>query len=159
MLVAFVLIILSFVTVSGCSEAYKILETYVPTVTLAPTDHVEIGKSVPASTVKDVTIRGQGNTITIRGRGPYNMEAQQDYFTLNKGNAEMTVNLKGQGFGCTISMDYINPLTGNKEIKPIHQFTIEDRAYQFTKQVDVPYTCKYCMLVNWGGDWEIKITQ
>lgn len=159
-LMATFLAITLFVTMSGCTELYNILQTYVPTPTPGPsTAPIEIGKVAPTSVVKGVTITGDGRTITISGRGPYNVNAHQDYFTLNRGNADISIKLKGQGFGCTISMDYTNPYTGNTEFMPLHQFTIGDRKYELSKQVYVPYTTRYCMMVNWGGDWEIRINQ
>jgi hypothetical protein len=159
MLVAFGLIILSFVTVSGCSEAYKILETYVPTVTPESHAPVRIGDVAPASTVKDVTITGQGNNIIFHGLGQYNINDHNDYFTLNQGKAEFTIDLKGLGAWCIITMDCINPYTGSTEYMTIYQFTMESRDYKVTKQVDVPYTGKYCLRVNYYDNWEISITQ
>lgn len=158
-LIALFIVIVSFVAVSGCSDLYNILQTYVPTT--APTDSVplKIGDIAPASSVKGVTITGQGNTIIFRGSGPYNVQAHNDYFTLNQGNATFSINLQGQGFGCTISMDYKNPYSGSTQYVAIHQFTSGSRDYQATKQVYVPYSCKYCLMVNWGGDWEIRISQ
>ena len=150
-------ILLAFVAVSGCDDMYHVLQTYVPTDTPDNT-HVNIGDAAPKSTVKDVTITGHGNAITIRGRGPYNVNAHQDYFTLNQGNASFAINLNGQGFGCTISMDYTSPY-GGMEYLPIHQFTSGSREYVVTKESYVPYTTQYCLMVNWGGDWEITITQ
>jgi hypothetical protein len=158
-LAAVILIIVFFVTVSGCEDAYGVLKTYVPTPTPTSQDTIKIGDAAPRSVVKDVTITGQGNTIVIRGRGPYNVETHQDYFALNKGNADISIDLKGSGFGCGISLYYTNPYTGSPDYVPIHQFTSGSRVYSATKQVNVPCACKYCLTVNWGGDWEITIAQ
>jgi len=157
MLMATILIILLFVASSGCTDLYHILQTYVPTPTPGPSTHIEIGKNAPTSTVKDVTIIGQGNTITIRGRGSYNMNTHQDYFTLNEGNADITIHLKEGGFGCFIALDYT--ATGATEIIPLLSFTIEKRVYDQSSQVYVPYAGQYYLAVNWGGEWEVKITQ
>jgi len=158
-LAASLLIISLTVALSGCTDLFNVLQTYVPTITPGPSTHIEIGENVPASIVKDVTIAGAGNTVTITGRGPYNVNAHQEYITLNKGGADFSIKLKGQGFGCTISMDYTSPITGNTELVRIHEFTVADRVYEITKRVDVPFTARYCLMVNWGGDWEIRITQ
>ncbi|HTY91401.1 MAG TPA: hypothetical protein VMC84_09510 [Methanocella sp.] len=158
-LTAIFFIIIAFVAVCGCDDMYHILETYVPTNTPDGQEHMNIGDIAPVSTVKDVTISGQGNTIVFRGKGPYNVNAHQDYFTLNQGNASVSIDLQGQGFGCTISLDYKNPYSGGTEFLPIHQFMSGSREYTVTKQVYAPYSCKYCLMVNWGGDWAIRITQ
>jgi hypothetical protein len=159
-LVVTFLFVLLFVGLSGCTDMYEFLRTVVPSPSPGPSmAPVKIGDIAPVSTVKDVTITGTGNTITISGRGPYNVNAHQDYFTLNEGNADISIKLKGQGFGCAISMDYTNPITGNTEFMPLHEFTAGDRTYELSKQVRVPYTARYCLMVNWGGDWEIKIVQ
>jgi len=146
-----------FVALSGCTDLYNILQTYVPTPTPGPSTHVEIGENAPASSARDVTIIGAGNTITIKGRGPYNVNTHRDYFTLNKGNADITINLKGQGFGCTIALDYT--ATGTTEVIPLLSFTIEKRVYEQTSRVRIPYDGRYHLSVNWGGDWEVRITQ
>jgi hypothetical protein len=154
------LFILLFVSMSGCAEMFKALQEYVPSPSPGPSvAPVEIGSAAPASMTKGVTITGNGHTVTFRGSGPYNVNARQDLFTLNEGNADIAIKLKGQGYGCSISMDYANPFTGNTEILPIHQFTTSDRRYDPTMQVRIPYTARYCLMVNWGGDWELSITQ
>jgi hypothetical protein len=158
MLAALIAIVLAFVAVSGCDDMYHVLQTYVPTDT-PDTSHVNIGDAAPKSTVQGVTISGQGNTITVRGKGPYNVNAHEDSFTLNQGNASFSIDLKGQGFGCTISLDYTSPYDGGMGFLPLHQFTSSNRVYTVTKQVYMPYSCQYCLMVNWGGDWEIRITQ
>ncbi len=156
---ATILIISLFVVLSGCTELYGILQTYVPTPTPEPSTQVNIGENLPTSSVKDVTITGQGNTITIRGRGAYNVQSHLDYFTLNKGNADVTIHLKGQGFGCSIALDYTNPVSGNTEIVPLLAFTIEKRIYEQTQTAHLQYAGRYHLSVNWGGDWEVQITQ
>lgn len=159
-IVAIFLFISLSVALSGCTDLFNVLQTYVPTVTPGPSmAPIEIGRNVPPSIVKDVTITGAGNTIIVAGRGPYNVNAHQEYITLNEGNADISIKLKGQGFGCTISMDYTNPVTGNTEFIRLHEFTSADRVYELSKQVRLPYTTRYCLMVNWGGDWEIRITQ
>lgn len=158
-LLAVFLLVACSVAVSGCDDMYHVLETYVPTTTPDSPAHVNIGDVAPTSKVKGVTITGQGDTIVIRGSGPYNVNAHNDYITLNRGNATFSINLKGQGFGCTISMDYTNPYSNGMEYLPIHSFTAGSREYTTTKQVYVPYSCQYCLMVNWGGDWEIRVSQ
>ncbi|BAI62403.1 hypothetical protein MCP_2331 [Methanocella paludicola SANAE] len=158
-LVVLFLVVMSFVAVSGCSDLYNILETYVPTVTPEAQTPVRIGDVAPSSTVKDITITGSGNTITFRGLGKYNVNDRNDYFTLNQGKADFSIDLKGQGAWCIITMECINPYTGSKEYMTIYEFTLESRQYKFTKQVDIPYTAKYCLSVNYYDSWEIKITQ
>jgi hypothetical protein len=154
------LFILLFVATSGCDEMFNFLQEYVPSPSPGPSiAPVEIGAAAPASVTKDVTITGNGHTIIFRGRGPYNVNAHQDLFTLNEGSADIAIKLKGQGFGCSISMDYTNPMTGNIEILPLHQFTTSDRNYEPSMRVHIPYTARYCLMVNWGGDWELSITQ
>jgi hypothetical protein len=157
MLMATILIILLFVAFSGCTDLYNILQTYVPTPTPGPSTHIDIGKNVPRSSVKDITIIGERNTITIRGRGPYNMNTHQDYFTLNNGNADITIHLNTGGFTCFIALDYT--ATGTMEIIPLLSFSTEKRIYDQTSQVYVPYNGQYYLAVNWGSDWEVRITQ
>lgn len=154
-----ILFVLLFVALSGCTDLFNVLQTYVPTITPDPSDHIEIGKNVPPSVVKNVTITGAGNTLTISGRGLYNVNSHQEYITLNKGNAEVSIKLKGQGFGCTISMDYTDPVTGGMGFIKVHEFTSGDRIYELSKQVYLPYTTRYCLMVNWGGDWETRTSQ
>jgi hypothetical protein len=158
-IVATFLFISLFVALSGCTDLFNLLQMYVPTVTPGPQSTAKIGENVPASIVKVVTITGAGNTITIRGRGPYNVNAHVEYINLNQGNADISIKLKGAGFGCTISMDYTNPYTGGTEFMKLHEFTIESRIYDLSKRVSLPFTTRYCLMVNWGGDWEIMITQ
>ncbi len=153
------LVVVAFVAVSGCSDLFNILQTYVPTVTPEAQSPVRIGDVAPASTVKDITITGSGNSITIKGLGQYNVKDRSDYFTLNKGKAEFSIDLKGQGAWCIITMEYINPYTNSKEYMTIYEFTLESRQYKLTKQVDLPYTTKYCLSVNYYDSWEIKISQ
>ncbi len=152
-----IFVIILVVSFSGCTELYGILQTYVPTPTPGPSTHVEIGRNVPASTVKDITITGSGNTITIKGRGAYNVNSHQDYFTLNEGNADITIHLNGQGFGCAIALDYT--ANGPTEVIPLLSFTTEKRVYDQSSRVDLPYTGPYHLSVNWGGDWEVRISQ
>jgi hypothetical protein len=158
-LVAILVIVSLSVTMSGCTDLFNVLQKYVPTVTPGPSTHTDIGANAPASIVKGVTITGAGNTIIIAGRGPYNVNAHQEYINLNEGDADISIKLKGQGFGCTISMDYTNPYTGNTEFIKLHEFMAADRTYELSKQVRLPYTARYCLMVNWGGDWEVRITQ
>lgn len=157
--VATFLFISLFVALSGCTDLFNLLREYVPTVTPGPEATHAIGESVPASIVKDVTITGSGNTITIKGRGPYNVNSHVEYINLNRGNADISIKLKGQGFGCFISVDYTNPYTGSTEMIKLHEFTAADRTYELSKQVSLPYTTRYCLMVDWGGDWEIRIAQ
>ncbi len=158
-LVVFLLIALS-VALSGCAGLYGVLQSYVPTPSPAESKvPVKIGEGAPKSTAKDVTITGAGNTIEISGRGPYNLESPQDYFTLNEGKADVYIKLKGQGFGCTIMLGYKNPLTGVFEYVKLHEFTLDSRVYELSRQVSIPFTTRYCLAVNWGGDWEVRITQ
>lgn len=142
---------------SGCADLYNILQTYVPTPTPVASAHIEIGKGAPASTTKDVTITGAGDTITITGKGPYNVNSHNDYFTLNEGNADVAIRLKGQGFACAIALDYT--ATGATEIIPLLSFTTENRVYDQTSQAYIPYAGPYHLSVNWGGDWEVRIAQ
>lgn len=158
-LIVLFLVVLSFVAVSGCSDLYNILETYVPTATPGAQESVKIGDVAPASTVKDITITGSGNTITFRGLGQYNVKDRNDYFTLNQGKADFSIDLKGQGAWCIITMEYINPYTNSKEYMTIYEFSLESRQYKVNKQIDLPYTTKYCLSVNYYDSWEIKITE
>jgi hypothetical protein len=159
-LAATFLIILFFVTMSGCTDLFNSLKTYVPTSTPGPsTAPVEIGKIAPTSVVNGVTITGNGRTLTISGNGPYNMGSPQDYFTLNGGNTDISIKLKGQGFGCAIGMGCTSPYSGAAEFIQLQQFTTADRVYDLSKSIDVPYATQYYLSVNWGGDWEISITQ
>ena len=56
-------------------------------------------------------------------------------------------------------MDYTNPYTGGGGYFLVHQFTPGDRTYEVTKQVSIPYTTKYCLMVNYVYDWEVRISQ
>lgn len=151
------IILISFVTVSGCADLYNILQTYVPTVTPDAQAHVRIGDVAPkSSAVNGVTFSGSGDTITIRGRGQYNVNAHNDYFTLNQGNADIYINLQDQGAICAISMDYTSPVAG---FVSIYQSDLENMKYKHNEQVYLPYTTQYCLMVNWHGNWEIRITQ
>lgn len=153
------IIIILFVAVSGCTDMYNALKSVVPTTTPTSAPHVNIGDAAPSSSIKGVTITGQGNTIIISGHGPYNVMTQNDSFTLNQGNASVSIDLKSQSAGCSIGLDYTNPYSGSAELLALHQFTMDSRLYKVTKDVYVPYSCKYCLMVNYAGDWEVRITQ
>jgi hypothetical protein len=63
------------------------------------------------------------------------------------------------GAMCTVSIEYMNPYSGSMGLMKIHEFTLDKREYKVTKRVDLPYTCKYSLMVNYRDDWEIRITQ
>lgn len=152
------MLIMISISLSGCADLYNILQEYVPTPTPSSTAPIKIGENVPQSRVRGVTIAGEGNTIRFTGMSPYNLKEPYEYVTLNAGNTKVDIRLEGQGFGCTIMLGYKNPLTGVFEYIVLYEFTT-NRDYELSKQVSLPFTTQYCLVVYWGGNWEVRITQ
>lgn len=157
---AYMLAIISLAcTVSGCADTVQnyiqiATPTSIPTI-LAP--------STPVSTTPGVTITRSGNTLIFTGDGPYNVElnkpiVRKEPFTLNEGTAIIDIKLNGMGLGCSINLDYQDPLYKSWNFVPVLNFS-KDREYVVSKNITVPYTQEYYLSVNWGSEWEVRITQ
>jgi hypothetical protein len=89
---------------------------------------------------------------------PYNTKALKDPFLLKEGNATVTIDMQGGGFGCSISLEYKRP--GSQSTGFVIVYVMDDkRSTQVTRTVVLPYTGDYYLVVNWADDWAVTITQ
>ncbi len=146
-------IALLFTAISGCSGISSFLPS--PSPASGP---VHSDESSPISSTQNVNIVRSGNTITASGTFPYNINIRKDPFLLKQGEATVTINLQGNGFGCSIGLNYKSPSTQNFNL--IQLYVMDDnRSSQVTKTIMIPYTGDYYLSVNWADSWSVTIAQ
>ncbi len=77
---------------------------------------------------------------------------------LKEGNATVTINLQGNGFGCSIGLNYKAPGSQNYNLIQLYVMD-ENRLAQVSKTVMIPYTGDYYLTVNWADRWAVTIAQ
>ena len=137
------------ISVSGCSGIPSLTPSSGP----AHSD-----ESSPVSSTQGVDIARSGDTITASGSSPYNTNTRNDPFLLKKGKATVTIDLKGNGFGCSVGLNYKEP--NSKYYGLIQLYSMDaNRSMQVTKTVMLPYTGDYYLSVNWAYNWAVTIAQ
>lgn len=139
------------ISVSGCS----MIQSLTPSPSSGP---VQSDESSPISSTQNVDIVRSGDTITASGMSPYNTNTKKDPFLLKQGNATVTINLQGNGFGAGISLSYKKPGSQYFDVIKIYAMD-ENRLTQVSKTVVLPYTGDYYLTVNWADSWTVAIAQ
>ncbi|HEY3423038.1 MAG TPA: hypothetical protein VGK13_07735 [Methanocellaceae archaeon] len=139
------------ISISGC--------TAMPSLTPSPySGPVQSDESSPISSTQNVDIVRSGDTITASGASPYNTNTRKDPFLLKAGKATVTINLQGNGFGCSIGLNYKRP--GSQSFDLIQLYVMDsNRTTQVSKTVTLPYTGDYYLAVNWADRWTVTIAQ
>lgn len=139
------------VSVSGCSA--------IPSLTPSPySGAVHSDESSPISSTQNVNIIRSGDTITASSAAPYNTNARKDPFLLKEGKATVTIDLQGNGFGCSIGLNYQRP--GSQYFDLLQLYVMDsNRSTHVSKTVMLPYTGDYYLSVNWADKWAVTIAQ
>ena len=139
------------ISVSGCSA--------IPSINPSPySGSVHSDESSPISSTPNVEIVRSGNTITASGTAPYNRDTKKDPFLLKQGKANVMIQVQGNGFGCSIGLNYKYP--GSQYFSLIQLYVMDaNRSTQVSKTITLPYTGDYYLTVNWADRWDVTIAQ